>query len=145
MPRWAVFFVLGTILLVTPACRSDSLFELPVGDEVFLVEIADDAQERQRGLMFRRELPPDQGMLFVFPDSRPRSFWMKDTPLPLSLAYISAEGRILEIHDLEPLSLTPVRSRFPARYALEVNQGRFEELGIAVGDYVDVSELPDSP
>jgi len=92
--------------------------------------------------MFREELGPDNGMLFVFPDSQVRSFWMKDTSVPLSIAYISARGRILEIRSMAPYSEEPVRSRFPARYALEVNQNRFSEVGVTEGDEIDLSVLP---
>ncbi|TVR70442.1 MAG: DUF192 domain-containing protein [Spirochaetaceae bacterium] len=113
-----------------------------VGDHPFRVELAVTVEDRARGLMFREDLAPDQAMLFVFPDSAPRSFWMKDTPLPLSIAFISAAGVILEMYDMEPLSLDPVRSRFPARFALEVNQGRFTELGIAPGDRIELEKLP---
>ncbi|MFW5694564.1 MAG: DUF192 domain-containing protein [Alkalispirochaeta sp.] len=132
-----------TLLMASlTGCAGDETVELPVGDHTFDVEIADTEERRRQGLMFREELGPDEGMLFVFPDSQTRSFWMKDTPLPLSIAYISARGTILEIHDMEPYSEEPVRSRFPARYALEVNQGRFAEVGVTEGDDVDLSVLP---
>ena len=116
---------------------------ITVGGHRFAVEIADTPEEREQGLMFREALDADHGMVFIFPDERPRSFWMRNTPLPLSIAYIDAQGIILEIHDMEPFSLEPVRSRFPARYALEVNRGRFRELGIEPGDRVDLSALPE--
>lgn len=88
--------------------------------------------------MHREELDPNAGMLFVFDSEELRSFWMKNTPLPLSIAFIDGDGRILEIYDMEPFSLAPVPSRFPARYALEVNQGRFSELEIRPGDRVEI-------
>lgn len=113
-----------------------------VGDHPFRVELAVTEEQRARGLMFREDLAPEEGMLFVFPDSALRSFWMKDTPLPLSIAFISRAGVILEIHDMEPFSLEPVRSRYPARYALEVNRGRFSELGITPGDLIELEKLP---
>lgn len=122
--------------------NDDRLVELRVGEHTFSVAIADEPEERQRGLMFRRDIGADEGMLFVFPDVAPRSFWMKDTPTPLSIAYIAPSGEILEIYDMEPLSRTPVRSRYAAKYALEVNQGRFEELGIESGTMIDVEALP---
>lgn len=140
VPRLLFVLVLTVVL---PACsRGDDLITMRVGDHEFRIEIAATAEERERGLMHREELGPDEGMLFVFPDSALRSFWMKNTIIPLSIAYISQEGRILEIHDMEPLSLSPVRSRFPARYALELNQGRFDELGITVGDRIQLEVLP---
>ncbi len=124
------------------SCAGEETIALPVGDHTFHVEIADTPESRQQGLMFREELGEDEGMLFVFPDSRIRSFWMKDTSLPLSIAYISARGRILEIRSMVPYSEEPVRSRFPAKYALEVNRNRFSEVGVSEGDDIDLSVLP---
>ena len=119
----------------------DTRIDLTVGDTVFRVELAVTDQQRARGLMFREELGRREGMLFVFDNEQPRSFWMRNTPLPLSIAYIDAKGVIVHITDMEPHSQTPVPSRAPAQYALEVNRGAFEEAGIRVGDFV---QLPDS-
>ena len=103
------------------------------------VEIADDDAERARGLMKRTELAEDAGMLFVFERERTLSFWMRNTLIPLSIAYIDAEGRIVDIEDMEPLDdQTKHPSAEPAQYALEVNQGFFDERGIEVGDTVEV-------
>ena len=131
--------IAGVITLV--ACRGDGWVALTVGEQVLRVQIAADPDARERGLMYRRTLGEEEGMLFVFPDAGLRSFWMKDTPLPLSLAYINEHGRILEIHEMTPFSLQSVRSRYPARFALEVNRGAFARLGIAVGDSVDLKPL----
>lgn len=130
---------LGTLLVaalaVLVACdASGELYGVTVGGVRLEVEVADTAETRARGLMERTELGEREGMLFVFPSSEPRSFWMKNTPLPLSIAYIDEAFTIREIHDMEALSLEPVPSRHPARYALELNQGAFERLGIGVGD-----------
>jgi uncharacterized membrane protein (UPF0127 family) len=92
--------------------------------------------------MNRDELAPGRGLLFVFPEAAPRSFWMKNTRIPLSIAYINSRGEILEIRDMEPLSLDPVPSRYPAKYALEVNRGRFGQLGITAGTVVELADLP---
>ncbi len=101
-------------------------------------EIAEDEAERRRGLMERTELAENAGMLFVFDREQPLSFWMRDTLIPLSIAYIDAEGRIVDIQVMQPLDETPHPSAEPARYALEVNQGFFEERGLEVGDEVEV-------
>lgn len=141
----AVSVVLALIVSFVGGCSANEpkgIVELPVDEAVFYVEIADEPEERQRGLMYREELAEDHGMLFVFPSSETRSFWMKDTRIPLSIAYISSRGEILEIYDMEPLSLDPVPSRYPAQYALELNQSAFERNGIAVGDVVDLDALP---
>jgi uncharacterized protein len=101
------------------------------------VEIANDDAERTRGLMERTELPENAGMLFVFAREQQLSFWMRNTFIPLSVAYIDAEGRIVDIDEMQPLDETQHPSDEPARYALEVNQGFFEERGVQVGDTVE--------
>ncbi len=101
-------------------------------------EIAADDPDRERGLMHRTGLPDGEGMLFVFDRDQPLSFWMKNTLLPLSIAYIATDGRILEIHALRPGSLAPVRSGRAARYALEVPLGWFDRVGVGVGDRVEL-------
>jgi uncharacterized protein len=105
------------------------------------VEIADGPFERARGLMYRTVLGEDRGMLFVFPREQQLSFWMKDTLIPLSIAYIDSKGRITDILDMKPLDDKPPHyvSSEPVQYALEVNQGFFEERGVRVGDH---AELP---
>ena len=109
------------------------------GEEVEVaVEIADDRAERERGLMERTALAEDRGMIFVFPRERYLSFWMKNTLIPLSVAYINSDGRIVDIQDMEPLDTTPHPSAEPAQYALEVNQGFYEERGVEVGDTVEL-------
>ncbi len=113
------------------------------GEEVEVVaEIADDDAERRRGLMQRTELAESAGMLFVFGAEQPLSFWMKDTLIPLSIAYIAADGRIVDIQDMEPLDDEPPSyvSAEPAKYALEVNRGFFAERGVEVGDTVEIPE-----
>ena len=112
-----------------------------VGEEVPVrVEIADTDAEWQAGLMGRTTLAGDAGMLFVFDQEQTLSFWMKDTLIPLSIAYIDAEGRIVDIQDMQPLDDIPPQyvSAEPAQYALEVNQGFFEERGVTVGDMVEL-------
>ena len=100
------------------------------------VEVADDTQEMARGLMGRTALAGDAGMLFVYPDERELSFWMRDTLIPLSIAFMDAEGRIVDIQDMKALDDEPPHytSAEPARYALEVNKGFFAERGVEVGD-----------
>lgn len=98
------------------------------------VEIADDPEERATGLMNRDSLPEDRGMLFVFPEPDTVGFFMKDTTIPLDLAYLDADGVIFQIEAMEPLSLEVVRSEGAALHALEVNRGWFADHGVAVGD-----------
>lgn len=111
------------------------------GEEVKIkVEIADDPEEQAKGLMNRERLGDDRGMLFVFPDEQIRSFWMKNTLIPLSIAYIDSEGRIIDLQEMKALDDEPPHyvSAKPAQYALEVNQGFFDERGVEVGDRVEL-------
>ncbi|MCL2600563.1 MAG: DUF192 domain-containing protein [Treponema sp.] len=111
------------------------------GGTVSLVaELAITDQERATGLMHRTGLPDGEGMLFVFGRYQRLSFWMKNTVIPLSIAFITSDGSITEIRDMRPLDLTPVVSTRYVRYALEVPQGWFGRVGIRPGDVV---KLPD--
>ncbi|MFW6215097.1 MAG: DUF192 domain-containing protein [Alkalispirochaetaceae bacterium] len=143
MAPWARMLpLLILVVLFTVGCGEAGAeeYELRLRDRTLEVELADTPEARSRGLMFRESLGEDKGMLFVFREDRRRSFWMKDTLIPLSIAYISSEWIILEIYDMEPRSLDAVPSRNPVRYALEVNQGYFEEAGITPGSRVYPSE-----
>jgi len=102
------------------------------------VEVACDDDSRQHGLKQRTKetLADNQGMLFLFPETRELSFWMEDTPLPLSIAFLDDEGKIEQIEDMKPMDRNRTRSKKALRYALEVNQGWFQRNGIAVGDSI---------
>ena len=102
------------------------------------VEIADSPQERATGLMNVAYLDEDYGMLFVYPEDTASGFWMKDTTIPLSIAFIAADGSILEMQDMEPLSVELHRPAQAYRYALEVNQGWFERHGLGAGDRAEI-------
>ncbi|MBA2713165.1 MAG: DUF192 domain-containing protein [Rubrobacteraceae bacterium] len=104
------------------------------------VEVADAAAEQARGLMYRTALGEDRGMLFVYPDERELSFWMKNTLIPLSIAYIDSDGRIVDIQDMKPLDDKPphYNSSEPVQYALEVNQGFYDEHGVKTRDRVEL-------
>ncbi len=123
------------VLILIPACSSQGLkeTEMKLKGHTLTVELARTATERQTGLMNRESLATDRGMLFIFPGEEPRSFWMKNTLIPLSIAFMDREGVILNIQDMEPLDLTPVPSEGPAMYALEVNRGLFHEWGVRPG------------
>lgn len=107
------------------------------GEHAFWVEIADDEQERARGLMFRDPLPDDRGMLFQFPDMAERGFWMENTPSSLDIVYIDDAGRIVSIaRHTTPFSRANIPSYGPAKGVLEVRAGRTEEIGARPGDTV---------
>lgn len=101
------------------------------------VEVANSDTKRQQGLMYRKDLAKDRGMLFLWPQSNTKCMWMKNTSLPLSVAYLSSDGVIQEIYNMVPFSEDSVCSANSTRIALEVNAGWFEENGIAVGDKLD--------
>ncbi len=111
------------------------------GEEYELkVEIADDEEERKEGLMDRESLCEDCGMLFVYEEDVDNGFWMKDTYISLSIAFISEDGTINEIQYMEPRTLETHKPDKPYRYALEVNQGYFSERDIDAGDRVEIPE-----
>lgn len=143
--RSAIFTVVILILVsFNTGCGAESrrdTIELHVGEDLYTIEIARTAEERQTGLMNREKLGDFEGMLFVFERDQHLSFWMKNTLVPLSIAYLAKDGTIKEIYDMEPLSTRSVESRFAARYALELPRGAFSSSGAQVGDRIDLSGL----
>jgi len=109
------------------------------------IEIADTDSLRAEGLMHRPELPPEHGMLFVFPDSQPRCFWMKNTLIPLSIAFIDEQHRIVALDEMQPLSEETHCSGTAARYALEMNKDWFRSRGVRVGDIIEAVQPPALP
>ena len=115
---------------------------LKIGSATVTAEIAADDNSRIMGLMFRKGLDKDHGMLFVMPRVGPVGFWMKNTFIPLSIAFIDAHGRIMEIHDLEPFNEKTVRSQFSnIAYALEMSRGWFSDNAVFPG--TTISGLPE--
>jgi uncharacterized protein len=137
------------LLCVSPvACaagRPKNAIAARFGTHTLWVEIADEEGERQKGLMFRHEMGEDAGMIFVFETPHRTSFWMKNTPLPLSIAYLDEEKKILNIENMAPYDeRTQHFSNGDALYAVEAHQGWFEKRGIKAGDVVEF-ELPGTP
>lgn len=123
-------------LTACPAARAPTI-GLSIAGHALEVEVAATDAERAKGLMYRDALEADHGMLFVYPDDAPRRFWMKDTRVPLSIAFLDRSGKILRIADMQPFTTEGTSSLYPARYALEVNQGWFRARSIGVGAVVD--------
>lgn len=116
---------------------------LAIGTHKLTAEVATTPAQRQTGLMNRFSLKPDHGMLFVFERPEPLSFWMRNTFIALSIAFISADGTILNIEDMQPQTEDPHWSKGAALYALEMKKGWFAERGIVAGDRVDgLAKLP---
>lgn len=147
--RWVIgaqitALVLGSALYLSVTMADEKAMVLPVdpapliaetatGEKTFSIEIADDPDERSMGLMHRRILPADRGMLFVFDRAQPVSFWMKNTPLPLDLVFIDAEGRVRAVKQGEPFSEAAISPDVPVQYVLELNAGTAQRLGISDG------------
>jgi len=109
---------------------------LTIGEHKVVAEIAVTPEQRSVGLMNRFSLQPDHGMLFVFERAEPLAFWMKNTFIPLSIAFIAADGRIVNIEDMKPQTEDSHWSKGPALYALEMRKGWFLEKGIGPGAVV---------
>lgn len=115
------------------------------GEVELSVEVADDDEERAQGLMFRKTLPEKAGMVFLYTEPTEGSFWMKNTLIPLSIAFFDADGTILRILDMEPCRSDPCPSYAPGvafTGALEVNRGAFERLGVHEGDTIELRGIP---
>jgi len=107
-----------------------------VNEKKIKAEVARTEDEKSRGLMFRERLEPDEGMLFIYEREEFLSFWMKNTPLPLSIAFLDRKGRIVDLQDMEPFNLRTHTSARPAKYALEMNRNWFQKNGVKIGDVI---------
>ncbi len=131
------FFLCVLLLTVCSACASGGP-SVELGGNRFSVEIADTQETQQLGLMFRDSMPADHGMLFIFPNEAPRSFWMKNTRIPLDIMYFDKDLKLVSLSaDTPPCKVSRCPSYpsiAPAKYVLELNAGSAAALGIAVGD-----------
>jgi len=133
------------VAFAAAASAAPTVVELPtvpltINGFKLTVEVARTSEQQMTGLMYRFSLKPDHGMVFVFERSEPRAFWMKNTYIPLSIAFVAADGRIVNIDDMAPRDETSHLSAGPAMYAIEMRKGWFAEKGIRAGDRV--SGLP---
>ena len=138
--QWTAFVLFGLLVAASPARpASPQTLEIAskTGVHVFAVEIADTDAERAKGLMFRKELPEGQGMLFDFHREQDVAMWMQNTYISLDMLFIRGDGRILSIaENTEPLSTRVISSGGPVRGVLEVIAGTTRKLGLAPGDRV---------
>lgn len=111
--------------------------QLSAGIHIIRAEVANTDATRRDGLMFRKELPGNAGMLFVFEQPDVQCFWMRNTLLPLSIAFIADDGTIVNIDDMAPQTEDPHCAKKPVRYALEMAQGWFDQHGIKAGRKID--------
>jgi hypothetical protein len=130
--------MLAAGMIAQGAAAADALPTVPlsINDHKITAEVAATPEQRATGLMHRFSLRPDHGMIFVFDRPERQSFWMLNTFIPLSIAFIAPDGRIINIDDMAPHDETSHWSRGPALYALEMRKGWFAERGIRAGDVV---------
>ena len=137
-----LFLVFFLCILSISTIYSQGLMKIPIyiKDREILVEVARTGEERAVGLMGRTSLGKEEGMFFIFEDEGVHGFWMKNTLLPLSIAFIDREGKIMWIADMQPLTLSTHNPPGPVLYAMEMNKGWFAKNGIKVGDIVRFSK-----
>lgn len=142
---WLALLVLAAGIALAPAAARPQAAEAnPPLPHVFLqagihrikAEVADSQLERSRGLMLRESLQPNSGMLFVFDQANVHCFWMKNTLVPLTIAFLEADGTIVTLKDMQPHDETSNCPDRPVRYALEMEQGWFKNKGLKTGDRI---------
>lgn len=137
--------LLPALLLCSAACVADPALSqqrfpvttLNIGIHLIQAEMAIRDEERSQGLMFREQLGTNEGMVFRFPDNRPVCMWMKNTFVPLSVAFIDESGKIINIEDMQPQTQDAHCAKRPARFALEMNQGWFRQKNVKPGAKID--------
>ncbi len=108
------------------------------------IEVASNPNDRRKGLMYRKSLSEDHGMFFVWEYRKRQCMWMRNTYIPLNVAYIDTKGKILEIYEMLPLSEDSICSKKRVKYALEVNLDWFKRNNVYVGDQIDITEILDN-
>ena len=141
--RWLIALTLVVYGLAAAAEPRLPEIALEIKGHKLIAEVAVTDRTRSIGLMHRRMLPEDRGMLFVFPRAAPQSFWMMNTYIPLSIAFMDERGTIINIADMNPLTTDPHPSTSPAQYALEMNRGWFAKRRIKAG--AKIEGLPRAP
>ena len=122
--------------MILPVDPAPLVAETDDGDQRFSIEVADEQRERAAGLMFRQTMRDDHGMLFVFEETRPVGFWMKNTPMPLDLVFIGEDGEVRSVLPGEPFSEASISPNVPVRFVLELKRGIAQKNGIEEGDRI---------
>lgn len=139
LPAILRVLALGAMLALPTSLLADAgmrTLQLKIGTHALKVEVAENDAQRMKGLMFREKMGRNDGMLFIFEEPAYQSMWMKNTLIPLSVAFLDRNGVILNILDMEPQTLHTHTSAGPALYAVETNKGWFAQRGIKAGDSV---------
>lgn len=129
--------VMSALAWALPAQAGLPVIKLNAGINVIRAEVANTRESRERGLMYRKSLGPNQGMLFVFRESKRYCMWMKNTLVPLSVAFLDEQGVVVSISDMAPRTEDVHCSNGPARFALEMSKGWFASKGIRVGGKIE--------
>lgn len=137
LPKMPALAVLAFVVLAASARAELPEITLNFGGHKITAEVASTDAERSQGLMHRRMLPENRGMLFVFPEAAMHAMWMMNTYVPLSVAFLDANGAIINIADMAPHTRDIHSTLRPAKYALEMNQGWFKKRGIKPGAKLD--------
>src|SRR3954452_16940629 len=135
-------------LLRVAGCEAPSSLptvQMQIGNDKFTLEVADDNDSRETGLMNRDSMAARRGMLFVFEREQPLSFWMKNTRIPLDILFVDARGNVITIKTMKPFDLTPVPSEGVAMYAIELNAGAAADVKAHVGDTLKIPPAPPKP
>ena len=130
----------ATTTQAAPVVQMLPTVQVELAGRRFTLEVADDLDEMQRGLMYRQSMPRDRGMIFVYDREQILTFYMKNTYIPLDIIFLDSKGKVVSIKQMKPLDLTSTSSDRPARFAIELNEGVARELGLKSGDVV---VLPD--
>ena len=138
-----VLFLLGCDSATQPSTLRTTTMQ--IGSKTFTLEVADTEPVREYGLMKRDSMPADHGMIFVFGSDEPRSFWMKNTRIPLDIMYVRSDGTVVSMRQMRAYDLTPVPSGGAAKYAIEVNNGVLSMTGIHEGDKVQIPQDARNP
>tara|TARA_B100001059_G_scaffold69415_1_gene66506 strand:- start:371 stop:820 length:450 start_codon:yes stop_codon:yes gene_type:complete len=118
--------------------------KIRINDLLNNIEVVSNSNERRKGLMFRKSLPENDGMLFIWDYQKRQCMWMKNTYIPLNVAYIDSKGKILEIYEMLPMSEESICSKKRVKYALEVNLDWFKRNNVSIGDEIDIKEILDN-
>jgi uncharacterized protein len=154
---FAAIVALAGVLLYPIACRKETprpgllsveagvpqtglrTVKVRLGNRDFTLEVADTPDTTRDGLMFRKSMPADHGMIFVFPTERPLAFWMKNTFIPLDVVFVNVQRQVVAVKPGRPLDdRTGITSDEPASYAIELNRGAAKAAGLKVGDRIDI-------
>ena len=139
-------------LMVPAGCNSRAattepsplIVAIQLGSKTYQCEVAADDASRQQGLMHRKSMPEDHGMIFVFGYEQVLYFWMKNTLIPLDIVYLNRDGKVVAVRQMKPLDETGIGSKDPAQYAIELNAGQAEKSGVKEGDIIHLPTLPEA-